>query len=157
MDATGNKVKALDKKVEDLERQLDEARTAAEKARKEGAYHYGVWERLVGEARCLHKTTLRAYARKLEVEEKVKVGKEAGKTYQIYKKPGDDVVDRGSAVMRAVFGPPMTTTVLEHEAWVAYEEANKHYKTACEKANAYRRKYAVWDSKDVKPVEFSGF
>ncbi len=157
MDATSNKVRNLNQKVKDLERQLEEARAAEESARETARTHYGVWRGLVNEARALHNTTLRAYARMLEVEEQVEAGKKAGKTYQIYKKPGDDAIDRGSAVIAAVFGPPMTTTVLEHEAWVAYDKADTRYKAACERANAYRRKYAVWDSKDIKPIEFYGF
>jgi len=150
-------VSALREKVKDLERQLKEARIAEEKARAEATQHYGVWEKLLNEARSCHNTALRAYARLLEVEEKVEAGKKAGKTYQIYKKPGDDVVDRGTAIMRSVFGPPMTTTVLEHEARLAYDKADEHYKTACEKANTYRKKYAVVDSKDLTPVKFYEF
>jgi hypothetical protein len=148
-----DKLKNLDEKVKNLERQLKEARAAADKVRDEATAHYGVWSRLCDEARDCHNNALCAYARKIEVTKMVKAGKKAGKTYQIYKKPGDDD-DRGSDIITRAFGPAMMTTIVEHEAWKAYKEADETYKNTCAKANAYRKKYGVWDSKDIKPVEF---
>ena len=129
MESVSEKVDTQRARVMQLEKELEKEREVYDKLLEAAVAYRAVWTGLKREARDCHNRALRAYARHLELEEENK-----------------DKVEVDHA-----------TCAIVRSSWLAFTQANKSYRTACEKANTYRRKYDVRDSNELTPVSFSGF